>query len=101
MSLSNTCGAIDGIHIPLAKRPSIRYTLVALYYYNWKKSHSIVLQVVCDTQKMFCNVCVGQLGGQFKKSSLNHKLKTQQILQKSMLILWCVQMTPCLIGDFV
>jgi hypothetical protein len=106
MSLSNTCGAIGGIHIPLAKRPSIRYTLVTLYYYNWKKSHSIVLQVVCDTQKMFCNVCVGQLGGvhdggQFKKSSLNHKLKTQQILQKSILIMWCVQMTPYLIGDFV
>jgi hypothetical protein len=63
MGLSNICGAIDGIHIPLVKRPNIRYTLVTLYYYNWKKSHNIVLQVVCDTQKMFCNVCVGQLGG--------------------------------------
>jgi hypothetical protein len=63
MGLSNICGAIDGIHIPLVKWPNIRYTFVTLYYYNWKKSHNIVLQVVCDTQKMFCNVCFGQLGG--------------------------------------
>jgi hypothetical protein len=54
---------------------------------------------------MFCNVCVGKLGrvhdgSQFKKSSLNHELKTQQILQKSMIIVQCVQMTPYLIGDF-
>jgi hypothetical protein len=103
--LSNICGAIDGIHIPLAKRPSIRYILVTLYYYNWQKSYNIVLQVVCNTQKMFCNVYVGQLGGvhdggQFKKSSLNHELKTQQILQKSMIIIQCVQMTSYLIGNF-
>jgi hypothetical protein len=102
MGLSNICGAIDGIHIPLAKRPNIRYILVTLYYYNWKKSHSIVLQVVCDTQKMFCNVCIGQLGGvhdggQFKKSNLNHELKTQQ---NSMIIIQCVQMTFYLISDF-
>jgi hypothetical protein len=55
---------------------------------------------------MFCNVCVGQLGGdddggQFKKSSLNHELKTKQILQKSVLIMQCVQMIPYFIGDFV
>jgi hypothetical protein len=64
-----------------------------------EKIPNIVLQVVCNTQKMVCNVCVGQLGGdddggQFKKSSLNHELKTKQILQKSMFIMQCVQMTP-------
>ncbi len=106
MGLSNICGAIDGIHVLLAKRPSIRYILVTLYYYNWKKSYNTVLQVVCNTQNMFCNVCVGQLGGdddggQFKKSNLNHELKTKQILQKSVLIMQCVQMIPYFIGDFV
>lgn len=64
------------------------------------------MQIVCETQKMFSNVCVGQLGGvhdggQFKKNCLDHELKTQQILQKLVIIIQCVQMTPYLISDFV
>ena len=73
--LSNICRAIDGIHIPLAERPSKRITLVESDFYNRKKYHSIVLQGVCDSKKIFWNVCAGQPGGvhdggQFKLSSL-------------------------------
>jgi hypothetical protein len=51
---------------------------------------------------MFALANLGEfmMGDQFKKSSLNHELKTQQILQKSMIIIQRVQMTPYLIGDF-
>jgi hypothetical protein len=36
--LWNICGAIDGTHISLVERPSIKYTFVVSYYYNWKKN---------------------------------------------------------------
>jgi hypothetical protein len=103
--LSNICGVIHSIHIPLAKRPSKRYFFVALDYYNIKKSHSIVLQVVCDAPKMFWNVCDGQLGGvhdggQLKTSNLYHELRIQQSFQEPMIIIQVVKMKPYLIGDF-
>jgi hypothetical protein len=44
--LPNICGAIDGIHIPLAGRPSKKYILVVSDYYNRKKMHSIVVKVI-------------------------------------------------------
>ncbi len=38
IDLWNICGAIDGTHISLVERPSIKYTFVVSYYYNWKKN---------------------------------------------------------------
>jgi hypothetical protein len=61
--LPNICGAIDGTHIPLADHPNWRVTLVHGDFFNRKKFHSIVLQVVCDANKLFWIVCVGQPGG--------------------------------------
>ena len=57
--LPNICGAIDGTHIPLAERPSKRINLAESDFYNRKKFHSIVLQRVSDSKKIFWNVCVG------------------------------------------
>ena len=51
--LPNICGAIDGTHIPLAERPSKRITLAKSDFYNRKKYHSIILQGVCDSKKIF------------------------------------------------
>jgi hypothetical protein len=53
----NIAGAIDGTHIPLSARPSRRYTPMSQDFYNRKHSHSIVLQAVCDTNRMFWNIC--------------------------------------------
>ena len=61
--LPNIAGAIDGTHIPLTCRPSLRHIPMPQDFFNRKKFHSIVLQGVCDTNRMFWNVCAGQPGG--------------------------------------
>ncbi len=53
IGLLNICNIIDGTHISLLEMPNKRYTLVMSNYYNRKKFHSFVLQVVCDALKMF------------------------------------------------
>ena len=77
--LSNIVGAIDGIHIPLTYRPSRRYTPMPQDFFNRKKFHSIVLQGICDSNKMFWDVCAGQPrgvhdAGQFAISSIASQL---------------------------
>jgi DDE superfamily endonuclease len=61
--LPNICGAIDGTHIPLSRRPSGHLTPMAADFFNRKKFHSVVLQGVCDMDRLFWNVCAGQPGG--------------------------------------
>jgi hypothetical protein len=58
-SIPNICGVmiIDGIHIPFANLLSKRVTLVVGVFFNKKKFHSIVLQIVCDANKIFQNMC--------------------------------------------
>ncbi len=77
----NICGVIDGIQIPLANFPSKKVTLVMGDFFNTKKFHNIVLQAMCDVDKIFWNVCVGRPrgvhdGGQFKRCSLYKQLKS-------------------------
>jgi len=103
-SLPHICGAIDGLHIPLSKSPNRRVTLVASNVYNRKKFNSIILQVVCDSRKIFWNVCIGQPRGmhdgeQFKVSSLYKSLKRHDILQEPRLLVGDVECTLYLIGD--
>jgi len=59
---------------------------------------------LCDVDKIFWNVCVGQLervhdGGQFKRCSLYLPLRFQEILLKPIIIIWCIKCIPFLIGD--
>jgi len=84
--LPNICGAIDGTHIPLSENPNKSITLVATNFSNRKKFNSIILQGVCDSQKIFWNVCVGQPGrvhdgGQFKGSILYKNLRRRDIFK--------------------
>ena len=43
MRLPNICGAIDGIHIPLARRPRSDLTSMVSDFFNMKKFHNVVL----------------------------------------------------------
>ena len=52
-------GAIDGSHIRLTKKPSDKE--VPSDYFNRLKSHSLLLQGVCDHKQRFLNVCVKAL----------------------------------------
>ena len=61
--LPNIAGAIDGTHIPLTCKPSRWFTPMPSDFYNRKRFHNIVLQGVCDANRIFGNVCAGQPGG--------------------------------------
>jgi hypothetical protein len=57
-SVSNICGITNGIHILVTNK---KVTLIVGDFLNKKKFHNIVLQAMCDVDKIFWNVCVGQL----------------------------------------
>jgi hypothetical protein len=100
----NICGAIHGIHIPLANLLSKKVTLATSGFFNRKKFHSIALQVVCDVDKIFWNICVSQPrgvhdGGQFKRCSLYAQLRFWEILQKPVVTTQGMKCTPFLISD--
>jgi hypothetical protein len=102
--LSNICGAIDGTHVPLICRASRKVTLAHSNYFNRKKRNSIVVQAVCDADKLFWNVCAGcpggvHDGGQFKTSSLYRQLRRQEILQQPEVRVGGSILKPYLIGD--
>jgi hypothetical protein len=61
---------------------------------------------VCDVNKIFWNICVGQPGGvhnggQFKRCNLYAQLKSQEIFQEPIVIIQRMRHTPFLIGDVV
>lgn len=102
--LPNICGSIDGTHIPLTRRPSSSITPWSSDFFNRKKFHSVVLQAVCDMNKIFWNVCVGQPGGvhdaaQFRWSSLYQELRSRTILSEPVIEVRGVHIQPYLIGD--
>ena len=102
--LPNICGAIDGTHIPLARHPSSDLTPMASNFYNMKKFHSVVLQRVCDMDRIFWNVCAREPGevhdaGQFRWSFLNHELYQRHILSDPTIVVRDVQVKPYLLGD--
>ncbi len=75
ISIQQITSVIDNIYIPLFFRPSKRITTTPRDFYNRECSFNVVMQGVCDMDKFFWNVCVGQHGGvhdggQFKYSNL-------------------------------
>jgi hypothetical protein len=86
IGILNICGAIDGIHIPLVDFPNKKVTLIVGDFFNRKKFHSIMLQVLCDVEKIFWNICASQPrgvhdGGEFKRYNLYAQLRSQEIFQ--------------------
>jgi hypothetical protein len=51
--IPNICGIIKRTHIPFVNLPSKIVTLTIGDFFNKKKFHDIVLQVVCDVNKIF------------------------------------------------
>jgi hypothetical protein len=104
-SLPNICGLIDGIHIPLVDLQSKKVTLAQSDFFNITKiSQYCVLQGVCDVDKQFWNVCVGQPrgihdGGQFKVFNLYRQIRDREILQKLVFLVRSVRYTPYILGD--
>ena len=102
--LPNIAGAIDGTHIPLTYRPTRRFTPMPSDFFNRKKFHSIVLQGICDADRIFSKVCADQPSGvhdagQFVVSSLHAQLSTRRILAEPIIRLREINIPPYLIGD--
>jgi hypothetical protein len=73
-------------------------------FYNRTHFHDIVLQAICDTNRMFWNVCEGQPGGvhdveQFAVSSLTKQSSRRQILAEPIIHLGGMEIRPYLLGD--
>ncbi len=63
-----------------------------------------MLQAMYDVDKIFWNICVGQLGGvhddgQSKRCSLYAQLRSREILQEPIIIIQGMRCIPFLIGD--
>ena len=59
--LPTICGAIDGTHIKLSYHPRERYT--PMNYANRHHFYSILLQTICDPQKIFWDISVNAPSG--------------------------------------
>ena len=96
--------AIDGTHIPLSSRPQRGLTPMPCDFFNRKKFHSVLLQVVCDSERFFWNVCVEQPGGvhdagQFAWSKIYIQLRRCEILLEPVIEIGGIEVRPYLLGD--
>ncbi|KAL2622327.1 hypothetical protein R1flu_002532 [Riccia fluitans] len=100
--IRNICGAIDGTHIKLLRKPRLQDT--PKFYWNNKKFYSILLQGVCDADKVFWDVCCNAPGGlhdsiHLRASSLWGKLKEGRILEQPIAFMGGRPIRPFLVGD--
>ncbi len=86
IGVQNIIGVIIGIPILLFENSNRRITASIADFYNCKNFHNIVLQGVCDCDKLIWNVFASQLsgvanGGSFKLSSLYRNSSFRKFLQ--------------------
>lgn len=98
--LPNMCGAIDGNHIKLHKKPNNEFMYKCRHNF-----YAVVLQAVSDHRKIFWDVCVRAPGGtddsnHFRESSLFNKLTSEQVLMDSVITIRGNQLRPYLAGDW-
>jgi hypothetical protein len=99
--IDNMCGAIDGSHIKLARKPENRY--IPAEYWCRHDFHSILLQGVCDADKLFWDVCVRCPGGAYdafhlRDSDLWRNSRAGQILQQPVINIQDKEIKPYIVG---
>ena len=61
--MPNVASTIDGSHIPLAEKLSLSDTTVpADFYCAQNEFNSVILQVVCNANKLLLNICCNMFG---------------------------------------
>eukprot|EP00252_Welwitschia_mirabilis_P026028 TRINITY_DN8338_c2_g1_i1.p1 TRINITY_DN8338_c2_g1~~TRINITY_DN8338_c2_g1_i1.p1 ORF type:complete len:438 (+),score=63.20 TRINITY_DN8338_c2_g1_i1:117-1430(+) len=98
--LPNMCGAINGSHVKLAKRPSQQEEL----YMSRYGFYSVLLQAVSDHRRVFWDVCVRAPGASdnvthLRESSIFGKLLSGQVLRESLISLKGATVRPYIVGD--
>ena len=100
--LPNMCGAIDGSHIKLQKRPPL--DRAPTDYWNRHDHHSVLLQAICDHNLNFWDVCVNVPGGthdatHLRSNSLYRAIMQREILSEPTVSIGNVQVRPYIVGD--
>jgi hypothetical protein len=101
-AIDNFAGAIDGSHIKLHRKPANKY--YPAEYWSRHDFHSVLLQGVCDSDKLFWDVCVRCPGGthdaaHLRESDLWGSLRAHEILQEPVINVGGRNITPFIVGD--
>ena len=88
----------------MTRRPSRRFTFIPSNFYIRRKFHGIVLQGVCNADRIFGNVYACQLGGvhdagSFVVSLLHTQISTRCISAEPIIRLGNINIQLYLIGD--
>jgi hypothetical protein len=99
--LPQICGAIDGSHVKLYKKPPTKYILAD--YCCRHDVHTILLQGICDSNRKFLVVCVLVPGDShdathMRSSKFFKKLMRRRILQEPSCNIEGETITPYIIG---
>lgn len=100
--IDNMCGAVDGSHIRLFRKPPF-YRVPADYWCR-HDFHSILLQGICDYNKVFWSVCARQPGGchdatHLRSSQIWEQLRRGAALEEPVLNIEGKQVKPYIVGD--
>ena len=98
----NICGAIDGTHCQLNRKPPQSFTPGD--YWCRHDIYNDLLQGVCDSEKIFWDICVRAPEGthdaaHLRQSSFYKKLMMMEILQEYVITIGGQQILPYVVGD--
>lgn len=101
-SIDNMCGAVDGSHIKLYRKPP--FWAVPADYWCRHDIHSILLQGICDYNKVFWSVCARQPGGchdatHLRSSSIWAQMRGGQVLEEPIVRIEGKDVKPFIVGD--
>jgi hypothetical protein len=100
--LDNMCGSIDGSHIKLYKKPASKY--VPAQYWSRHDMHSILLQGICDYDRVFWSVACRQPGGchdaaHLRTTQIWEELRGGRVLQEPVVRIQGKDIKPYIVGD--
>jgi hypothetical protein len=100
--LPQICGAIDGSHVKLYKKPPTKYTPAD--YWCRHDVHKVLLQGICDSNRNFLDVCVLAPGGthdatHMRSSEFIKKLMRRRILRDTSINIEGETIKSYIIGD--
>ena len=100
--LPNMCGAVHGTHCKLNRKPP--QSFIPCDYWCRHDIYNVLLQGVCDSEKIFWHVCVRAPNkthdaAYLRQSSFNKKLTRKGILQDYVITIGGQQILPYVVGD--
>lgn len=100
--IDNMCGAIDGSHIKLYRKPP--FWAIPADYWCRHDFHSVLLQGICDYKRIFWSVCARQPGGchdatHLRTSSIWEQMRGGTVLEEPIINIGGKNVKPYIVGD--